>query len=238
MDSAATDCSCKAWRPAIFRVPWTSCDRLRGLSPGVAGRCGRAVAAHPRQPDLLAVSAADSFSQVRSKRRAEGDGERLKEYAIGVEVFERGREFDPHIDPIVRVEAARLRSKLLEYYLSEGPDPVVISIPKGSYAAVLQTARRAVMPEHQRASIAVLPFVNMSSKPDNEYFTVGLPEDVINTLTTVPDLQVVARTSVFRFKGQHNGCEGYRRPAQYGNYPGSQLRITPQLTNVEDGFHL
>src|SRR5688500_9752198 len=45
-----------------------------------------------------------------------GDGERLKGYALGVDVFDRGADFDPNIDPIVRVEAGRLRSKLLEHY--------------------------------------------------------------------------------------------------------------------------
>src|SRR5689334_12817577 len=60
----------------------------------------------------------------------------LKEYRIGVEVFDRGKDFDPRTDPIVRVQAAKLRSKLLEYYAGAGArDPLVITVPKGSYAA-------------------------------------------------------------------------------------------------------
>src|SRR5688572_152246 len=67
-----------------------------------------------------------------------GEGERLKEYVIGVEVFDRDASYDPRLDSIVRVEAARLRSKLAEYYAGEGRhDAVVLSLPKGGYAAIV-----------------------------------------------------------------------------------------------------
>jgi TolB-like protein len=64
-------------------------------------------------------------------------GSSSKEYAIAVDVFGRGADYDPAVDATVRVEAGRLRSRLREYYETEGkPDPVCISIPKGSYAAI------------------------------------------------------------------------------------------------------
>ncbi|HEX2447484.1 MAG TPA: hypothetical protein VHK26_04770 [Methyloceanibacter sp.] len=64
----------------------------------------------------------------------EGRGDRLKGYNIGLEVFDRPEAFDPAIDPIVRIEAARLRDKLREYYDADGQtDPVRIDLPKGSY---------------------------------------------------------------------------------------------------------
>jgi TolB-like protein len=76
-----------------------------------------------------------------------GDGERLKEYVIGVEVFDRDAGYDPRIDAIVRVEAARLRSKLAEYYAGEGrSDAVVLSLPKGGYAAVMKLEGHAAAP--------------------------------------------------------------------------------------------
>src|SRR5262245_33501330 len=63
-----------------------------------------------------------------------GRGERLKGYTIGLEVFDRPETFDPVVDPLVRIEAARLREKLHEYYDTEGrDDPVRIELPKGSY---------------------------------------------------------------------------------------------------------
>ncbi len=63
----------------------------------------------------------------------------LSQYAIGIDVFDRDETFDPTIDPIVRVEAGRLRSKLREYYDEEGRDNLVrISLPKRGYAARFQ----------------------------------------------------------------------------------------------------
>ncbi len=73
-----------------------------------------------------------------------GQGERLKEYVIGVEVFDRDTNYDPRVDAIVRVEAARLRSKLAEYYAGDGRgDAVVLSLPKGGYSPVIKIAERA-----------------------------------------------------------------------------------------------
>src|SRR5215469_6253186 len=101
-----------------------------------------------------------------------GQAESIKEYSIGVEVFDRGKDFDPRIDPIVRVQAAKLRSKLMEYYASSGTqDPIVISMPKGSYALDLRAQKpspteAAPRPAAERSRIAVLPFLNMSSDPE------------------------------------------------------------------------
>ena len=74
------------------------------------------------------------------ERTLAGEGDRLKEYVIGTEVFERGAQYDPRVDSIVRVEAGRLRAKLDEYY--NGPrslDPVVIRIPRGGYTPVFES---------------------------------------------------------------------------------------------------
>jgi TolB-like protein/Tfp pilus assembly protein PilF len=94
-------------------------------------------------------------------------------------------------------------------------------------------------------SIVVLPFINMSSDPENEYFADGVTEEIINALTQIRDLHVVARSSAFSFKGKHvdprivgqqlnvsTVLEGSVRRA------GNQLRITAQLVNAGDGFHL
>src|SRR5262249_13797573 len=63
-----------------------------------------------------------------------GRGAELKEYVLGIEIFDRKETFDPRIDPIVRVEARRLRSKLKAYYEGEGAaDPMIIEMPTGSY---------------------------------------------------------------------------------------------------------
>jgi len=94
-------------------------------------------------------------------------------------------------------------------------------------------------------SIAVLPFVNMSSDQDNDYFCDGLAEEVLNALAHVDGLKVAARTSAFSFKGKNvtigevgtalnvaTVLEGSVRKQ------GSRLRVTAQLINVADGYHL
>jgi TolB-like protein len=73
------------------------------------------------------------------ERTLAGEGNQLKEYAVGVEVFDRGEQYDPRIDSIVRVEAGRLRAKLDEYYSRAGAtDAVIVRIPRGSYVPVFE----------------------------------------------------------------------------------------------------
>ena len=74
------------------------------------------------------------------EQSASGRSERLKEYEIGTEALGRGPEFDPRVDPIVRSEVSRLRSRLEKYYAAAGQtDPLIIVLPKGSYLPQVQT---------------------------------------------------------------------------------------------------
>jgi TolB-like protein len=96
-----------------------------------------------------------------------------------------------------------------------------------------------------RNAIAVLPFANMSSDPEQEYFSDGMAEEIINGLVRFPDLNVIARTSSFQFKGDNHDIreigerlnvshilEGSVRTA------GNRIRVTAQLILVRDGIHL
>lgn len=96
-----------------------------------------------------------------------------------------------------------------------------------------------------RDSIAVLPFINMSADPENEFFADGVTEEIINALAQLPQLHVVARSSAFSFKGKHvePRIVGERlkvRTVLEGSVRrvGDSLRITAQLINAADGFHL
>jgi hypothetical protein len=73
----------------------------------------------------------------------EGRSAELKEYTLGVTVLDRPEDYDPRIDPVVRLEARRLRLKLAEYYQQEGlDDPVIIDLPKGGYVPEFRWAWR------------------------------------------------------------------------------------------------
>jgi adenylate cyclase len=81
------------------------------------------------------------------ERTLNGQTELLKEYNLGLEVFQRPPDYDPKVDPIVRVQARRLRSKLAEYYAGEGAhDSVVIQVPKGAYVPAFEDRKPAAPP--------------------------------------------------------------------------------------------
>jgi TolB-like protein len=89
-------------------------------------------------PILMSSERLRRFLEFVVERTLAGDGDRLKEYVIGVEVFDRDADYDPRLDSIVRVEAARLRTKLSEYYAGEGrADPIMLTLPKGGYSPVV-----------------------------------------------------------------------------------------------------
>jgi hypothetical protein len=74
-----------------------------------------------------------------------GRGDSLKEYSIGSVVFCRGEDFNPKIDPIVRVQARNVRARLEQYYAGPGArDPVIIELPKGTYVPVFRQRQQAV----------------------------------------------------------------------------------------------
>jgi serine/threonine protein kinase/Flp pilus assembly protein TadD len=94
-------------------------------------------------------------------------------------------------------------------------------------------------------SVAVLPFANMSPDPENEYFTDGMAEEIINALTKIQSLRVASRTSSFAFKGKNEDINEIGRKLRVSTVlegsvrkMGNRLRITAQLVNVADGYHL
>lgn len=94
-------------------------------------------------------------------------------------------------------------------------------------------------------AIAVLPLANMSADPENEYFSDGMTEEIINALAKVPGMQVASRTSSFAFKGKEADVRQIGEKLGVGSVlegsvrkVGSRIRITAQLIGVENGYHL
>jgi serine/threonine-protein kinase len=123
------------------------------------------------------------------------------------------------------------------------------------FAALLLAATLAVMygirwtrsptPVPAPRSIAVLPFVNMSGDPEEDYFSDGLTEELIGVLSRVRALQVAARTSAFAFKEQHRDIRAIGAALDVGHVlegsvrrDGNRIRVAAQLINVADGFHI
>jgi serine/threonine-protein kinase len=149
-------------------------------------------------------------------------------------------------DPVAPITTAR----------SSVPAPLAAAISKAlskaradrfetahAFSVALRTEVKEAAPDLK--SIAVLPFDNLSPDPENEYFSDGLAEDIIDALTRVPGLRVMARTSAFAFRGKEQDVrrigaelsvshilEGSVRRA------GNRLRVTAQLVKASDGYHL
>jgi TolB-like protein/tetratricopeptide (TPR) repeat protein len=112
-------------------------------------------------------------------------------------------------------------------------------------AATAKQASSPVVPSASDKSIAVLPFVDMSEKKDQEYFSDGLSEELINQLSHNADLKVIARTSSFAFKGKNEDMRTIASKLGVANLlegsvrkSGPQLRVTAQLIRASDGVHL
>jgi TolB-like protein len=110
-------------------------------------------------------------------------------------------------------------------------------------AAPASTAPAAFAPPSH--SIAVLPFVNMSGDKEQEYFSDGLSEELLNSLSRINELQVAARTSSFYFKGEHADLQTIAHKLNVASVlegsvrrSGHKIRITAQLNNAITGFHL
>jgi serine/threonine-protein kinase len=197
----------------------------------------------------------------------EGRGDELKEYSIGLAAFDKPEDFDPRLDPIVRVEAGRLRTKLKEYYETEGRgDRIRIRFKKRSYAplfearlpdgpaetpgpagasAPLLVETRPTLQDRKLDSVAVLPFADLSPKQDHEYFCDGITEELINVLSRVQGLNVAARTTVMQFKNKVADVRAIgQQLGAHAVLEGSvrahdnRVRISAQLIGVADGYNL
>ena len=124
-------------------------------------------------------------------------------------------------------------------------DNFVLDPEKRAQSARLESLTAAPGESHGEKSIAVLPFVNVSSDPEQEYFSDGITEEILNLLTKIPELKVTSRTSVFSFKGQRidvptvaeklgveHILEGSVRKS------GNRVRVTAQLIEARNDVHL
>ena len=178
------------------------------------------------------------FLRFTIEQALEGHQAALKEYLVGVEVFNKSESFDPRIDSIVRVEARRLRSKLERYYQTEGKDdPIIIHFSKGSYVptilnredvAALELLRRNGVAQTTR-TVAVQGLTQIGADTEDQAFASGLSEDLISALTKIESLQVKARGGDAK---PDFVIEGSVRKAA------GKLRVSIQLIDMATGFYL
>ena len=166
----------------------------------------------------------------------QGKGDTLKEYAVGVQVFGRDSSFDPRTDPVVRVQARRLRARLERYYKEEGQnDAILVDLPKGGYAPVFK--RRGIAPgprltstaAPQRNTIAVPPIDDRTPDRRIEPFCSSLSRELIRRLTQLKPLKVASAFSPQASPGMTLECAVHE--ATEG------LRLSVNLVNASTGIY-
>jgi serine/threonine-protein kinase len=173
------------------------------------------------------VLASPTFQQV----------DRLKRFLT----FGKEESFDPRTDPIVRVQARRLRTRLVRYYREEGAgDDIVIDLPKGGYAPVFRRRSVAIAPRRSigaalvsRNTVTVLTFADHSAGGQLEYFCKGLRQEIIDTLARRDGLRVLV--------GDDTGAKGSDAAMVVTGSvrdAGPNLRISVQLIDGASGCSL
>jgi TolB-like protein len=181
----------------------------------------------------------------------------LKEYVIGSEVYDRRPPYHPTQDSIVRTEARRLRSKLKEYYQTEGKDdPVYINLRPGSYIPVLQykkdrvdaqSAIGANAPSSTRTAtttIAILPFRDISGRPLSAAYARGIPDELAYALMQKESCRVISPVSMAYFSAQeHDVASAMSKVGAQIAFEGSvreednHIRVTATIVDAA-GFQL
>lgn len=146
-------------------------------------------------------SVLSGFLQYAVDEKLAGRGRELKEYTIGINALLRSPDFNPQLDPVVRIHAGRLRRALKEYYYEQGKsDPLIIEIPKGGYIpsfvlkdSVSETeTRQKTGFKKNKPVVAVLPFRNISQDASRDFFADGLGEYLSTELSRFHDLSVIS----------------------------------------------
>lgn len=146
-----------------------------------------------------------------------GRGNRIKNYTIGINVFFRDKDFNPEIDPIVRIEMGRLRRSLDRYYSDEGKyDQARIYFPMGKYSPVFEAndsnrfqsnkkeKNESNFTSKAKPSIIILPFENLTNDPGLEYFVKGFTEELLIELTHYKNYRLIG----YRVKDEENSING------------------------------
>jgi TolB-like protein len=163
-----------------------------------------------------------------------GRADQLGEYGVGVGVFDRGADFEPAIDPIVRNDARRLRVKLAEYYReSQARAEVIIEIPKGGYAPVFRRPA-SIEPIPSPAAgagrrLAVLPFEILTAAPDSAMCGRALCVSLTAGLTNVDGIEAVAHGYAVPDMAPSHVINGYIWKS------GDRCRVVVNLIQVAEG---
>ena len=158
----------------------------------------------------------------------------IKEFDIALAVYNRRADYDPRTDPIVRVEAARLRARLREYYEVTPPERVRIDIPKGRYVPQFIPVEGGPAKVVSDLSILVPPFRNLSPDPGDQNFCDGLTEEVVHKLAQDHRIRVITQSAAAWLEHREGPKPRYLLEASVRR-AGAEIRLTLHLMELTGG---
>lgn len=173
--------------------------------PIAADRIQRQLQQLLASPAFRATKAQKAFLEFVVKNTLAGESEEIKGYTVATRVFGRREDFDQATDPIVSIQANKLRRALEHYYLTAGnEDPVRIEIPKGSYvpkfSEQISEHLASVHPGNEHnvtrfeglmPAVVIRPFQNLTGNPDLEYIAIGLTTELATEITRFQDIRLL-----------------------------------------------
>jgi adenylate cyclase len=154
-------------------------------------------------PDFRATPQQAAFFKFVVSQTLAGNADQIKGYTVATEVFGRGPDFDQSIDPVVSIQAGRLRRAIERYYLTTGiNDPARIGIPKGTYVPTFseQLPSQQPMASEQAAAVSVMdtwpavlvrPLANLTDNPADDYVSIGLTTELTHALSHYREFRVL-----------------------------------------------
>lgn len=178
-----------------------------------------------------------------------GNVSQLKEFWLGRSVFQRDKSFDPSADPIVRVQARRMRQKLDRYYENEGRESRVrIVIPVGTYVPHFLTGEQVAaqtVPHRKTLSVAVLPFIALDQNFEVRTLAAALTDELIHRIVETGKFLVVSRLSSSRYKDTTDDVPTIGKALKADLLiegrvytQGEIQNLSVQLTDAASGYHL
>ena len=154
-------------------------------------------------PDFRATPQQTAFFKFVVNQTLDGKADKIKGYTVATEVFGRGSDFDQSIDPVVSIQASRLRRAIERYYLTTGQnDPARIDIPKGTYVPTFSeqlpgnqhVAAEPAAPASDTApwpAVLVRPLANLTANPADDYVSIGLTTELTHALSHYREFRVL-----------------------------------------------
>ena len=227
-------------------------SHARSGLPMTADRIQRQLQRILTSPAFRATKAQKAFLEFVVRKTLSGDSVEIKGYTVATRVFGRREDFDQATDPIVSIQANKLRRALEHYYLTVGDkDPVRIEIPKGSYvpnftervAEHLASARLENEPNISRfkgswPAVVIRPFQNLTGDPDLDYMAIGMATELATEITRYQEIRVLLMQH--REGGQKHAEDTGARFVLDGSIQrgASGLKVNANLVDVSTGLQI